>query len=293
MREDSRVRGIALIELLVVLMVLVVLVAIMSQLHSRPAPSYVLGCGTNLAGIGKAMLIYSNDYQDELPRAGGASSQWTGRIADWEAKNRTAAYGLDANGTGGQVSMGASFYLLVKYMEVTPKSFVCRGDKRATEFRVQDHRSRGSNATLVDLWDFGLDPAKHCSYTYQMLYGGPPLKVSADAGLAIAADRNPWMDEGRARSFSQFRPATEPFKGTPKQDRLGNAIAHEGNGQNVMFLDTHVEFKKWSHCSVDDDNIYTSWEGPDKVRGKPPQLGSRPADVKDSLLVNDPPAPRE
>ena len=49
-------------------------------------------CGTKLSGIGKAMLIYANDYGDELPRAGGPSSQWTGRVADWTASDRGKAY---------------------------------------------------------------------------------------------------------------------------------------------------------------------------------------------------------
>jgi len=43
---------------------------------------------------------------------------------------------------------------------------------------------------------------------------------------------------------------------------------------------------------VDDDNIYTFWRGQDKVRGRPPILGSHPADPNDSLLVNDPAMPR-
>ena len=55
-----------------------------------------------------------------------------------------------------------------------------------------------------------------------------------------------------------------------------------------MFLDTHVEFQKRAFCGVDDDNIYTSWNGQDKARGIPPKLGSVPTDAKDSLLVNDP-----
>ncbi len=70
-------------------------------------------CGTNLSGIGKAMLIYANDYEDELPRAGGPSSRWTGRIVDWAAADRRSAYGLSPDGTGGQVSVSASLYLLV------------------------------------------------------------------------------------------------------------------------------------------------------------------------------------
>ncbi len=77
---------------------------------------------------------------------------------------------------------------------------------------------------------------------------------------------------------------------------LGNASAHRGwanrkDGQNVLFLDMHVAYEKRSYCGVADDNIYTSWVGADKMRGQSPKLGSQPADARDSLLVNDPPAP--
>jgi hypothetical protein len=61
----------------------------------------------------------------------------------------------------------------------------------------------------------------------------------------------------------------------------------------VLFLDTHVSFEELPYCSLEDDNIYTSWDGTDKIRGKPPVFGSQPADERDSLLVNDPPAPRQ
>jgi hypothetical protein len=60
-----------------------------------------------------------------------------------------------------------------------------------------------------------------------------------------------------------------------------------------MFLDTHVSWEWRSYCGFEDDNIYTFWDGTDKVRGRPPKFGSQPAGAKDSLLVNDPPAPRK
>ena len=87
--------------------------------------------------------------------------------------------------------------------------------------------------------------------------------------------------------------ALDLFKRTAQQARAGNAIAHKGDGQNVVFLDTHVGFERWSYCRLEDDNICTSWDRADKIRGEPPQLGSQPADTKHSLLVNDPPAPRK
>ena len=50
-----------------------------------------------------------------------------------------------------------------------------------------------------------------------------------------------------------------------------------------------MRFEERSYCGVDDDNIYTYWDGDDKVRGKPAKFGSEPAAELDSLLVNDPP----
>jgi hypothetical protein len=36
--------------------------------------------GTNVYGISEGMFIYSNDYEDELPRAGGRNSAWSTTI---------------------------------------------------------------------------------------------------------------------------------------------------------------------------------------------------------------------
>jgi prepilin-type processing-associated H-X9-DG protein len=74
--------------------------------------------------------------------------------------------------------------------------------------------------------------------------------------------------------------------------RASNAIAHKYDGQNVLFLDGHVYFERNSFCGVNEDNIYTSWDGLDIRRGVPPKLGSQPADRLDSLLVSDPAIPR-
>lgn len=261
--------------------------------------AFRMTCGTNLAGIGKAMMIYANDYDDEFPRAGGPSSQWTGRIADWTASRRHDAYGLSSDGSGGQVSMSASLYLLVKYAEVTPKSFLCGAgsrktrEKGVTEFKLGMYRVADPKAELIDFWDFGPNPPKHCSYSYHMLYGSSTVTVSSSSNFAIAGDRNPWMDSpsAKAKDFSKFVPDIAPCNGTTEQGLAGNTFRHEGQGQNVVFLDTHVEFEKRPFCGLDDDNIYTSWNGEDKSRGTPPRLGSVPADAKDSLLVNDPIAP--
>jgi hypothetical protein len=180
-------------------------------------------CGSNLSGIGKAILLYSNDYQDEFPRAGGRNSSW-GRTADWTAPDRQRAYALQADGTGGAATISSSLYLLVKYAGVPPKMFLClaartrKGRERGvTEFKPGAYRLRDRKLTLTDFWDFGPDPTKHCSYAYQMVYAPYRLTVSSsDPAVAIAGDRNPWMDApaAKAKDFSLFTPELPPFNGT-------------------------------------------------------------------------------
>ena len=168
------------------------------RLPRSTAPRMV--CGTNLSGIGMAMLIYANDYEDQLPRAGGESSVWAAKIADWKATNRFTAFNIKSDGAGGQASISSSFYLLIKYAEAQPKRFNCKQDSGVKEFKPSSYKVRDKD--LIDLWDFGPEPQKHCSYSYHVPYGGYPLTMSCESGLAVAADRNPWIDSLTRREIS-------------------------------------------------------------------------------------------
>ena len=239
-------------------------------------------CGTNLAGIGKAMQIYANDYNGAYPRSGGKDSVWAAHIPNWRANNRFGAYAMNPDGTGGRGTISSCFYLLVKYVEVTPKSFICRGDVGVTEFNPADDAA--GNTDLVDFWDFGIEPSTHCSYAYHQPFSAFPLTSSSEPGLAVAADRNPWIRspayEGKDISF--FNP-----DGGRLLIGAGNAVTHQEDGQNVLFMDGHVGFEKRPFCGINDDNIYTFWDGGDIRIGATPTIGSEPQDRLDSLLVHD------
>jgi hypothetical protein len=250
-------------------------------------------CGSNLSGLGKAMLIYANDYEDRLPVAGGPDASWAARTPNWKGKDRAEAYGVLPEAAGGQASISASLYLLVKYEQVRPTAFLCRDRKGNIEkgARVFDPCEYGvQDRALTDLWDFGPNPPEHVSFAYHMGYGPYTLTTDSSPGMAVAADRNPWMDSplARARDFTAFTPDLPPFDGTQEAGLRGNSLAHKGLGQNVLFLDSHVDLKRRPFCGIKNDNIYTSWDGEDRIRGKPAQFGSVPAGPEDSLLVNDP-----
>jgi prepilin-type N-terminal cleavage/methylation domain-containing protein len=298
-------KGFTLVELLVVIAIIALLMGILMPALARVRQiAFRMVCGTNLSGIGKAMLIYANDYDNELPRAGGRDTEWGGPVT-WDAADRYTAYGLStADGTGGKATITSCFYLLVKYAEVTPKSFLCKGDAGTTEFKLVDYQNRNPECEeLIDAWDFGggvrmgEPPTTHCSYAFHHPYSRYLLTTSGEPGMAVAADRNPWIESPAAEakefpgSDPRFRPDMTPYNGTAEEARYGNANAHQEDGQNVLFLDSHVNFEKRAYCGIEDDNIYTyvlSGSPVGSPIGEAPVVfNSQPGCSKDSLLVHD------
>jgi len=291
-----RRKGFTLVELLVVIAIIALLMGILMPALARVRQlAFRLTCGTNLSGIGKAMLIYSNDYEDELPKAGGRSSTW-GNLTNYAADNRKAAFSLANDGSAGSATISSCFYLLVKYADVTPKSFICKGDSGTSEFKLAD-MGLPAGVELIDVWDFGgaKESWKHCSYSYHLPFGTTyALTVSSEPGFAVAAERNPWIPSpaGAESDWALFKPDLTKYSGgTTETGKAGNAISHQQEGQNVMFLDTHVDFEKRAYCSVEDDNIYTVGDtnGSQMEYGtKPVPPNCKPVSRKDSLLLHDP-----
>ena len=280
-------KGFAITGIIVPLISLPILLMgiLMPALSRVRQNAFRMVCATNLSGIGKAMMLYANDFDDEFPRAGGRTTIWSDRISDWRAPNRYLAYQMGSDGTGGEATITSSLYLLVRYSEVTPKSFVCKADTGVTEFDPSDEL--GGYIDYTNFWDFGPNPQEHCSYSYHMPYGRYALTAMSEPGLAVAADRNPWIagPATEPKDFSLFNP-----EGSRQAIQAGNSPSHQNESQNVLFVDIHVSQEKTPNCGVDDDNIYTSWNGRDIQRGSPPvPYSSRPQDREDSLLVNDGP----
>ena len=294
-------KGFTLVELLVVIAIIALLMGILMPALARVRQlAFRMTCGTNLSGMGKAMLIYANDYEDELPRAGGRNTTWGGPVV-WDAVDRFRAYNISADGTGGRATITSSFYLLVKYAEVTPKSFVCKADSGTTEFNLANYPTRAAIVEeLIHAWDFGGLPGEapitHCSYAYHLPYGVFALTSSSEPGMAVAADRNPFIAspsldaQTAADKYANFKPDIQPWNGTAEQAKFGNAIAHQEDGQQVLFMDIHVEFEKRSYCGIEDDNIYTHLPqglGHPQLGELPIVFQSQPGHRKDSLLVHD------
>ena len=279
----NKKKGFTLVELLVVIAIIALLMGILMPALARVRQiAYRLYCGTNLSGIGKAMLIYANEYDDEMPRSGIVTATIQGGygpVTRWDAPNRQAAFGA-----GGHSNITACFYSLVKYTDVTVKSFMCKGDAGVTAFAPNV-----AGMDLVDLWDFGTTPQRHCSYSYHIPYGTFPLTAGSEPGMAIAADPNPTQRTAKGNPKLNWQADFLP-DGDREDVKVGNAITHQNDGQNVLFMDGHTTFEKSSACGIDEDCIYSRWtpgNPPDKKKGTRVKAGDLPQYKTDSLLLTD------
>jgi hypothetical protein len=300
-KKAGRLRGLAMTDTVVFLVVLVFFIGVLMPMLARAREEARNdACESNLKGLGKAMLLYANDYDDELPRAGGRNSNWHKVV--WDAGTRQRAYDLvNTDGTGGNCTSSSCFYLLVKYAEVGPKTFVCPNEPGVTEFLLAKETTTGGIGELTQAWDFGASPQTHCSYAYQASWGRYALTTSSEPGFPVAADRNPYIASPGQKTPKTFAHPTNPAivftgkNGDSASEMYGNSTIHEGEGQNVLFLDSHVTFEKRPFCGLNDDNIYTPSIVADKgdpmgalIPNPPTLAGVTPKNRKDAVLVHDP-----
>jgi prepilin-type N-terminal cleavage/methylation domain-containing protein len=224
-----RKKGFTLVELLIVIAIIALLMGILMPALARVRMyAYRMTCGTNIAGIGKAILLYSNDSRGEeypmpgitklatyssSPAPGGYLRWWWGGNPVTNPAAGTAAFVyLDGNPTSTSIANGAGhgtigsiFYLLVKYQDVAVKQFVCKGDVGVKAFKLTD--STQANITeFTKAWDFGARPGAYCSYSYHNPFSssaesvannrasGFPVGSSSPPAAPLAADRNPTLD---------------------------------------------------------------------------------------------------
>jgi hypothetical protein len=291
MRRPFR-RGLTRADVLVVLAVGLILVVVFlaiprghpAELSRRPV------CATNLSSIGKGLYTYASDNNEVFPIAAHAPTEADevgrvkyapGMIGTHRGKPGDPKAG-ETTENDTEMSTTRSLWVLITGGGASPRSFICpssASDQPDDEDNPLDYRDfRG--------W-------KEISYGYQIPYGkhGRP-SGECDPRMALAADKGPYgaAMENKARNPGVPKPgiASSEDDWSP-----WNSPNHGGEGQNVLFGDSHVEFVFTPIRGVKNDNIYTRWSdasggsdanpGP-RTHGTPPTGIETPWSDTDSFI---------
>ena len=288
-----RVKAFTLIELLVVVAIIALLISILLPSLSRARELAKRAvCASNQRGVGQGEHIYANDNDEWFPHHYYDNAFVTGgktEKTEVEYVGQMGSRGLlisqrSTPDTGSRTSHPSrSMFLLVVDGQSTAGSFICpsAGDEE------DDMRNRGTDASSGN--ESAAQPGKnrfdfrgytYMSYAYQLPYGrrGKPnenrdsrMPINADKGPYYIADgdfstngttsdeRNDGVDPPNQAGFGN---AQDALNDTPTDSwRPYNSPNHNGEGQNILFMDGHVDFEKKPVVGINNDNIYTAADG--------------------------------
>ena len=271
-------KAFTLIELLVVVAIITLLISILLPSLGRARElARRVKCASNLRSIGQAMYIYANDNYGQFPATeidpslAGRNAR-PGRYRSADAPDPPGGGGqpgdpqkqpIDPDKKDGTPSTTADLWLLVQGALATPGLFVCPStSKKADDFAGRDP---------AELYDFagtgegqlGVS-APNLSYGYHFghdgLYededhtSGVTNGTNMDSRFPVMADENPYFyPEDKLTRGGHGYPTNRGHGESPN----GNSLNHLEEGQNILFPDCHVSFKKDPMQGIEGDNIYT------------------------------------
>jgi prepilin-type processing-associated H-X9-DG protein len=285
MKKQSKLTSVEVIVGSCILVFSFILIHLVLTTPVVKMPSHQVICATNLKGLGMALMVYSQDYDDEYPKLG--HGPWAKELGYSYEDTDFKPYDYE-----GPCTITSSLYLLVREADVTPRSFICPQQTKQTEFEGQ--HTKGLD--LTELWDFGPDPYKHICYAYHNPYGRYPANGKSSAFFAVMADMNPWLKDGEFLNPNKDKNLPPQIINITddsifeKSNSLNHTELEEnyliffkrkrqypcGPGQNVLFGDGHVSYEKQPNVGVNNDNIYTFWSTEENPTEQDIQGGTAP-----------------
>jgi prepilin-type N-terminal cleavage/methylation domain-containing protein len=316
--------GFTLIELLVVVAIIALLISILLPSLARARElAKRTACAANMSGIGKGLHTYSNEGNQGMPiafhqpatadsvglvnyvgaigsRRGQLGSPALGEIVQTSATDTTS---------GKTISTVRNLWTLIRSGGSTPGSFICPSseDAKNDEDSPQDYWDFGVGQVLTESTPKNQAWYKQCSYGYQVPYGrlGKP-NADNDQRTVLAADKGPYSNSSvneytgaQAMSSAVLTGLQSLVSGSSPDDwRAYNSPNHggvgDGEGQNVLYADSHADWANKASAGPAADNIYTQWAnatattngGIDRIRGKAPvtDLNLTPYSNTDALI---------
>lgn len=204
-------------ELATLAAAVVVLAAIfVPSIREARRQAVVAQCASNLGRIGTSLQNFALSHDDRLPTVDTTRHRW-----------------LSGNGEPAVSNSQALFRLVRDGYEGSPVVFQCP---------AVPGRSFVVESGMIDF-----PSQEQVAYSYQHAIGPAGLRITAPelanvaAQMAILADRTPLFERGRFQRQAMDSPLSPN---------------HDERGQNVLYLDMHVQWQPTADVGVRGDNIF-------------------------------------
>ncbi len=264
-------KGLTLMELIVVFIIIVLIMVFLMPIHygtrSRELAKRVQ-CQSNLSAIGRSIAMYQNEFNDKLPRPWieNNGSFGSGLYNKTDEYKITRFLNLDWNDYENVQTVGLCLYLLVKNEGTDPKSFLCPSAQNDEEMSLEaiSNWAWKNREWKIEFWrdmnDF--KSLYNLSYSYHDPWSTYELQIDSPliADKSNAYDTEIGVRNSLAGDFP-IQNQDETWVDNGKNPQHGNSKNHNGECQNVLYMNSSVKRGFTPLMGIGGENIYTYWSG--------------------------------